>query len=63
MKSLVQLAIDAHGGLERWRQFEHVSARLHTGGVLWALKQQDGVLDDVTVASPVGVFPRCHRNP
>ena len=49
MDSLVQLTIDAHGGLERWRRFERVSARLRNGGVLWALKQQQGVLDDVEV--------------
>jgi hypothetical protein len=46
---LVQLTIDAHGGFERWRRFEHVSAHLRNGGVLWALKHQQGVLDDVNV--------------
>jgi hypothetical protein len=30
MNSLVQLAIDAHGGFERWRRFEHVSAHLRS---------------------------------
>ena len=49
MNSLVQLTIDAHGGFERWRRFEHVSAHLRTGGILWALKHQQGVLDDVNV--------------
>ena len=49
MNSLVQLTIDAHGGLERWRRFEHVSAHLRTGGILWTLKHQHGVLDDVNV--------------
>jgi hypothetical protein len=49
MRSLVQLTIDAHGGLERWRRFEHVSAHLRNGGVLWALKHQQGILDDVNV--------------
>jgi hypothetical protein len=49
MNSLAQLTIDAHGGFERWQRFEHVSAHLRTGGVLWALKHQDGVLDDVNV--------------
>ena len=49
MNSLVQLTIDAHGGFERWRRFENVSAHLRNGGVLWALKQQQGVLDDVDV--------------
>ena len=37
----------AHGGLERWRQLDAVSARLVQGGALWALKGQPGVLDDV----------------
>ncbi len=46
---LVQLTVDAHGGLERWRRFEHVSAHLRTDGVLWTLKRQQGVLDDVNV--------------
>jgi hypothetical protein len=49
MNSLVQLTIDAHGGFERWQRFEHVSAHLRNGGVLWALKQQQGVLDEVNV--------------
>lgn len=49
MNSLVGQTIDAHGGLERWRRFEYVSAHLRNDGVLWALKQQRGVLDDVSV--------------
>jgi hypothetical protein len=49
MNSLVQQTIDAHGGFERWRRFEHVSAHLRNGGVLWALKHQQGVLADVHV--------------
>ena len=49
MNSLVQRTIDAHGGFERWRRFEHVSTHLRNGGVLWALKHQLGVLDDVNV--------------
>ena len=49
MNGLAQQTIDAHGGLERWRHFEHVSAHLRNGGVLWTLKQQQGVLDDVNV--------------
>ena len=49
MANLLQLTLDAHGGLERWRRVEYVSARLRNGGVLWALKRQQGVIDDVTV--------------
>lgn len=49
LSSLAQLAIDAAGGLDRWRQFKTASARLLNGGVLWPLKHQQGVLDDVHV--------------
>ena len=47
MNDLATLAINAHGGLDRWRQLKTVSARLKQGGVLWQLKGQGGVLDDV----------------
>jgi hypothetical protein len=43
MDSLAKLAIDAHGGLDRWKQFETVSAHLVQGGVLWGLKHQEGI--------------------
>ena len=38
MNSLVHLALDAHGGLERWRMFEGVSAHLRNDGAPWAIK-------------------------
>jgi hypothetical protein len=47
MTDLATLAIDAHGGLDRWRTLKTVSARLLQGGALWQLKRQDGVLRDV----------------
>ena len=47
MNDLATLAIGAHGGLDRWRRLNTVSARLLQSGVLWKLKGQDGVLDDV----------------
>lgn len=52
MNALVQLLLDAHGGLERWSQFSTLSAHLSQGGVLWPLKGKGGMLDevDVTVA-------------
>ena len=49
MTDLTTFAMDAHGGLDRWRQLKTVSARLVQGGVLWQLKGQNGVLDDVHV--------------
>ena len=47
MNDLATLAINAHGGLERWRRLKTVTAHLLQGGVLWKVKGQDGVLDDV----------------
>ena len=47
--SLVQQTIDAHGGIDRWRQFESVSAHLRNSGVLWPLKHRQGVLGDVNI--------------
>jgi len=49
MTDLTTLSMDAHGGFERWRRLKTVSARLVQGGVLWQLKGQGGVLDDVHV--------------
>ncbi len=50
MTDLATLAMDAHGGLDRWRELKSVSARLFQGGVLWKLKGQEDVLRDVHVA-------------
>lgn len=47
--SLANDVIDRYGGLDRWRQYDTVAARLQVGGALWSLKQQAGVIDDVTV--------------
>lgn len=57
LSGLAKLAIDTYGGLDRWRQFKTVSARLLNGGVLWPLKSQQGILDVVHVR------PAEHRQP
>jgi hypothetical protein len=49
MSDLLDTVIEAHGGLERWSQLDAISARLGQGGALWAIKGQQGVLDDVFV--------------
>jgi hypothetical protein len=38
MSDLVDIAISAHGGLDRWRQLHPVSAPLRVGGALGAFK-------------------------
>ncbi|CUX70427.1 conserved hypothetical protein [Agrobacterium sp. NCPPB 925] len=49
MTRLKDLAIEAHGGLQRWLQFEQVSADLVQGGVLWPLKGHPQTLEHTTV--------------
>jgi hypothetical protein len=36
---LLNEAIDAHGGLDRWRRFEGVASTIVTGGGLWDIKR------------------------
>ena len=35
MNELLELAVEAHGGLERWNQFEKVAVDMTLEGVLW----------------------------
>jgi len=61
MNDLLKVAIEAHGGLECWNQLDTVSARLIQGGVLWPLKGQAGVLDDVVVTASLHEEKVSHR--
>ena len=38
MIELLTQALEAHGGLERWKKFNAVSARIVSGGGLWGMK-------------------------
>jgi hypothetical protein len=49
MNDLRDIAIAAHGGMDRWDELSTVTVRMRAGGVLWALKGQDGVINDSTV--------------
>jgi hypothetical protein len=48
-QDLAQFAIEAHGGLERWKRFTTLSVHGINGGVLWGAKGKAAVLDDVTI--------------
>jgi hypothetical protein len=61
MADLLETVIEAHGGLERWNQLDNVSARLIQNGVLWPLKGQAGVLDDVVVTASLHEERVAHR--
>ena len=45
MDDLLKLAIEAHGGLERWHQFNRVRANASIAGALWHLKGQPDLLN------------------
>ena len=47
--ALLDAALDAAGGLDRWREHSFLSAHLSQAGDLWAMKGQGGVLDDVKI--------------
>lgn len=53
MNDLLKLTIDAHGGLDRWKNFGQISSRINCGGVTWEIKKQKGILDDVYVTSDI----------
>src|SRR5438876_10153885 len=50
---LLEGALDAAGGLERWRQRSFLSAHLSQGGGLWAMKGiMVAIADDLLIAHP-----------
>ena len=61
MTDLLDEVVKAHGGLERWNELETVSAHLIQGGILWAAKGQQGVLDDVYVTASLHEEKESHH--
>jgi hypothetical protein len=49
MSELLDKAIAAHGGWDRWRAASKISAHAAIGGGLWGLKGKGGILSDVRV--------------
>ena len=50
MADLLSLAVDAHGGLDRWHQLTSVRGRFAIGGAIWGFKGVPNALSDITVA-------------
>ena len=48
MSNLLTEAVEAHGGLDRWKQFGVLEASLSVGGAIWGFKRQSGLFDKVT---------------
>jgi len=51
MTELLDLAIAAHGGWDRWQQVSRVAARASLGGGVWALKGQTDAPDVLITAA------------
>jgi hypothetical protein len=47
--SLLELALEAHGGLTRWSQLKTVSADISVTGALWQIKGQAGTLQQIRI--------------
>jgi hypothetical protein len=46
MNDLLEMAVEAHGGIKRWNEFNTLRAELSIGGAIWEVKQQPGLLSD-----------------
>ena len=49
MTPLLQIAIDAHGGLKRWAEVRTIVVAASITGAIWALKGQANYLDDIVM--------------
>jgi hypothetical protein len=47
MNGLLALAVNAHGGLQRWQEVSHFRVAASITGAIWALKGKPGLLADV----------------
>jgi len=49
MHDLLQLAVHAHGGMQRWEQLTEISAHVSISGAMWGTKGHPDVLADTHV--------------
>jgi hypothetical protein len=49
MTELLNLAMKAHGGLERWKQVRNMQAKVTLNGTLWQIKGRPDGLSDVVM--------------
>jgi hypothetical protein len=53
MNELLELAVNAHGGLDRWNQLKSVRASLSIAGTIFHLKGKADALKDVIIEAPL----------
>jgi hypothetical protein len=49
MNELLQLAVEAHGGLDRWGQLKSLTSNMSITGTLWHVKSRPDVLKNIAV--------------
>lgn len=49
MNDLLEFAMTAHGGQERWKGLQSVRAKLSVSGALWESKGMAGVLEGIEI--------------
>lgn len=54
MNNLLKMAIEAHGGLDRWSKLEKVKIHMLVGGMLWGAKGHPGLIDDTEFEVELG---------
>jgi hypothetical protein len=52
---LLKLAVEGHGGMQRWEQISRFRAAVSITGAIWTLKGKPGLLDDVVLAGETAV--------
>jgi len=48
MSNLLEFALEAHGGMKRWNEFQTLRAELSIAGAIWDVKSCPGMLTDKT---------------
>lgn len=51
MPDLLEIAVEAHGGLARWNKVSSVKIDLSIGGAVWYVKGQPDVLKDIVMVA------------
>jgi hypothetical protein len=53
VNALLAIALDAHGGLDRWNEQKGLTARLSVSGPTWAIKGQPYLFNNIRIEMPL----------
>jgi len=55
MDELLELVLNAHGGIDRWKEISRFRVNCSIGGAIWTLKGKPGLLDDIVLSGETRV--------